>query len=82
VPLAERIRTNLVAAIGATVVEVEDDSASHTGHGAKGAHVKVVVESPQFAGKSSLQRHRLVYDALKAEIASEEIHALQIVTRV
>jgi BolA family transcriptional regulator, general stress-responsive regulator len=79
--LADLIRAKLQAGIGATLVEVQDDSDQHVGHGASGAHVSVTVASPQFAGKSSLQRHRMVYDCLKTELASEQIHALQIITK-
>jgi BolA protein len=78
--LKAAIEEKLRAALGATLVEVVDDSASHAGHGASGAHVAVVVVAPAFAGKSTLQRHRLVYAALAAEMTGA-IHALQITAR-
>ena len=43
--------------------------------GDDGVHFEAVVVSPSFAGKSTLQRHRLVYAAL-GELMGNEIHAL------
>jgi BolA protein len=78
--LAQTIETKLRGALGDVVVRVVDDSASHAGHGASGAHVAVVVVGAAFAGKSTLQRHRMVYAALADEMKAE-IHALQITAR-
>ena len=60
-------------------LEVIDDSAQHAGHaGARdGGHYRLLIVSNQFAGKSTLQRHRLIYDAL-AELMRSRIHALSI----
>jgi len=44
-----------------------------------GQHFQAVVVSPQFAGKSRIQRHQLVYAAL-GERMREEIHALSMQT--
>lgn len=78
--LGDVITSKLKAAIGATLVEVEDDSASHAGHGASGAHVNVVVVAEAFAGKSPIQRHRMIYAALAEEMTGP-IHALAIVAK-
>ena len=78
--LAALIRQRLVDTLEASAVDVVDDSASHAGHGASGAHVKIVVTSPRFAGKSSLERHRMVNAAFREELKGP-IHALQIVAR-
>jgi BolA protein len=78
--LGDVITSKLTAALGATVVEVEDDSASHAGHGASGAHVNVVVVAESFAGKSPIQRHRMIYAALAEEMTGP-IHALAIVAK-
>lgn len=43
-----------------------------------GRHFEISVISEQFAGKSLIQRHRLVLDTVQAEIASDELHALSI----
>lgn len=61
-------------------VAVLDDSARHEGHaGSRGGagHFVVRVESQEFAGRSRLERHRLVYKALAAMLP-REIHALNI----
>jgi len=60
-------------------LEVIDDSALHAGHaGAReGGHYRLLIVSTGFAGKSTLQRHRLIYDAL-GELMRSRIHALSI----
>ena len=42
----------------------------------------VVVSCPQFAGKSPLQRHRMVNEIFKDQFESGELHALSIKTQV
>lgn len=62
-------------------VSVLDDSARHAGHpgSREGAgHFVVNIESEEFSGRSRLERHRLVYQAL-ATMLPREIHALNIV---
>ncbi|MFC1619805.1 BolA family protein [Candidatus Neomarinimicrobiota bacterium] len=44
-----------------------------------GSHFKTVVGSPDFAGKSLVEQHRMVYQACN-EYLKREIHALQIET--
>lgn len=43
-------------------------------------HYQVVVVSTQFEGKGLVQRHQLVYSALKQAMSSEAIHALTMKT--
>jgi len=79
-PRAERIRNVLERAFRDASVAVADDSARHAGHaGARNGagHFIVRIESQDFAGRSRLERHRLVYAAL-AEMLPSEIHALNI----
>lgn len=78
--LSELIEGRVRAAFAPVRLEIHDDSAAHAGHGAAGAHVKLVVVSDAFAGKSPLQRHRMV-NALFQEELRGPIHALQIVAR-
>ncbi len=64
-------------------IEVIDDSWRHTGHSEAaggGGHYRVSIVSPDFAGKSALDRHRLVHEAL-AEHMRRDIHALVLTTR-
>ncbi len=75
----ERIEQRL-AVLTPDSVELIDDSAQHAGHeGAKGGggHFQLIIVSPQFEGKSSQARHRLVHAAL-GEMLEREIHALSI----
>ncbi len=74
----ELIRTRL-AALEPAQLEIQDDSAKHAGHaGAKdGGHYAVRIVTPRFAGLSTMQRHRLVYDAI-GDLAQQRIHALSI----
>ena len=44
-------------------------------------HLQVTVISSQFNGLSLVKQHQLVYSALKAELASEAIHALALKTQ-
>ena len=78
----EKIEQVLCQTLAATVVEVEDESALHVGHAGAasgGGHYRVKIVSPLFEGKSQVQRHRMVYDALAAEM-QRTIHALALTT--
>jgi BolA protein len=77
--LEARMRELLIA-LEPESLEILDESALHAGHeGAKsgGGHFQVTIVSPQFAGQSSMARHRMVYGAL-AQLMPREIHALSI----
>jgi len=74
------IRERLTAALAPQSIDVQDDSAAHAGHaGARsgGGHFTVTIVSAAFAGKSLVERHRMVYDALGGAMR-DEIHALVI----
>lgn len=76
----ERIRARLREALDTDDVTVVDESHKHVGHpGARSGlgHFAVGVRSPVFSGKSPLERHRLVYDAL-GEMMQTDIHAVSI----
>ncbi|MBE0615658.1 MAG: BolA family transcriptional regulator [Burkholderiales bacterium] len=69
-----------LAALEPSRLELRDDSAMHAGHeGAKGGggHYSLTIVSPQFSGKNTLARHRLVYAAL-GPMMQQQIHALAI----
>jgi BolA protein len=78
----EKIRQVLTARLAPVSVVIRDDSAKHAGHaGAReGGHFSVLVVSEQFAGRTRMQRHQLVYAAL-AELMRTDIHALSIQAR-
>ncbi len=76
--LEQRLRQLLAP----TELQVQDESAQHAGHvGANGTgygtHFRVRIASPMFAGKTRVQRHRLVYDALQ-DFIDQGLHALAI----
>jgi len=76
----QRIEERLNSVFRPESLDVGDDSALHAGHaGAKsgGGHYTVNIVSPVFAGVSTLERHRMIYDAL-ADMMKGEIHALSI----
>ena len=78
----ERIRTVVQDALRPVRLEIRDDSAAHVGHaggGGKG-HFKVLIVSELFSGKTRLQRHRLVHEAL-ASLLESDIHALVLNTK-
>lgn len=79
----EQIRNHL-AALAPAYIDIIDDSALHAGHvGARngGGHYRLTITSKAFAGLKTMQRHRLVYDAL-GPLMRQEIHALSIDARV
>lgn len=43
-----------------------------------GRHFEAVIVSPDFEGKSLIQRHRMVMSTVQTQIASDELHALSI----
>ncbi len=73
------IEERLRAAFTPEDLHIVDDSAAHAGHaGARGGgYFNVLIVSQTFAGKSLLQRHRLVYEAV-GELMNRHIHALSI----
>lgn len=73
-----RIEALLRERVGATRVEVIDESHLHAGHaGARdgAGHFRAHVVSPRFAGLSRIEAQRLVYQAL-ADLIGPDIHAL------
>lgn len=82
--MADRIAGKLTAGLAPTQLKVIDESHQHHGHAGwrEGGetHFRVEIISPAFAGKSRLERHRLVNAALAEELAGR-VHALAIVAR-
>jgi BolA protein len=80
---AAKIRERL-AALQPTRLDLVDESAQHAGHaGAQPGgetHWRLVIVSPQFAGRPTVARHRMVYQAL-GELMQNPIHALAITAR-
>jgi BolA protein len=82
--LAPEMRRRLEQALAPTLLEIVDDSAAHAGHAGAApggnTHWRVTIVSAAFAGKPTVARHRLIYQAL-GELMQNPIHALQINAR-
>lgn len=65
-------------------LELVDESAKHAGHAGAApggqTHWRVSIVSQRFAGQGTIQRHRMVYDAL-GSLMQHPIHALAISAR-
>lgn len=64
-------------------LSIRDDSHRHAGHaGAReGGHYQLQIVAQAFAGKSTIARHRMIYDAA-GDLMRGRIHALSIVAEV
>jgi BolA family transcriptional regulator, general stress-responsive regulator len=75
------IETALRQAFAPERLAVLDESAAHAGHaghsGHGESHFRVRIVSPHFAGRSRIDRHRLVNEALKPAF-ERGVHALAI----
>lgn len=80
--LAATMRARL-AALDPVRLEIRDASARHAGHaGAQpgSGHFTMTIVSARFTGKRTMERHRMVYDAL-GPLMQCEIHALSMETK-
>jgi BolA protein len=80
-PVATEMLARLNSALSPTRIELTDDSEQHRGHGgynpAGESHFSLSLESPAFAGKSRVERQRMIYVAL-GDLMKERVHALSI----
>jgi stress-induced morphogen len=70
---ADEVRARIVAALPGAHVEVNDLTGTSD-------HYEARVVAPQFAGRTRIEQHKLVYGALGAAVGGE-IHALALKTR-
>jgi len=81
--VAEAIRTKLTAAVAPAKLTIIDESDRHAGHAGSRpegeTHFQVVVVASAFEGKSRLERQRMIYGVLAAELA-DRVHALTLKT--
>jgi BolA protein len=85
-PTTANLEARLRQRLAPTALEVRDESHQHAGHvGANdsgfGTHFRVRIASNQFAGKSRVACHRLVYDSLQ-DFITQGLHALAIETDI
>jgi BolA protein len=82
--VAQRLEQQLRAALSPTTLEITDFSAKHAGHsGARPGgqtHFRVAITAAAFAGRSRVDRQRLVLQAA-GELMQSDIHALTIAAR-
>ena len=80
-PVATEMLQRLNSALSPTRIELVDDSEKHRGHGgynpAGESHFTLEIESAEFAGRSRVERQRLVYKAL-GDLMHQRVHALSI----
>jgi BolA protein len=75
---------NRLSTLEPVALDLEDESAKHAGHAGAApggqTHWRLSIVSPRFAGKPTVARHRMVYQAL-GELMQHPIHALAITAR-
>jgi len=80
-PVAAEMLRRLNSSLAPARIELIDDSEQHRGHGgynpAGESHFTLRIESPAFAGKSRVERQRMVYAAL-GDLMESRVHALSI----
>ena len=83
-PVASEMIRRLEAALKPVCLDLTDDSEKHRGHGgynpAGESHFTLCIESADFAGRSRVERQRMVHRAL-GELLDERVHALSIQAR-
>jgi BolA protein len=77
----EVITQKLTSAFAPESLEIVDESHQHEGHAGHRpggeTHFRVYIVSESFRGKTRVARHRLINEALSAELA-DRVHALAI----
>jgi BolA protein len=80
-PVAAEMLKRLNSALSPEMIELTDDSEQHRGHGgynpAGESHFSLRIESESFAGKSRVERQRMIYRAL-GDLMESRVHALSI----
>jgi BolA family transcriptional regulator, general stress-responsive regulator len=84
VSVAATIRRKLEEAFAPLRLEVVDESHKHIGHvGARAGgetHFRVLIAADAFAGKSRVERQRLIFAVLQDEM-KDRVHALSLTVR-
>ena len=76
----QRMQSLLEAALAPTAIEIVDQSHLHAGHAGAATgrgHFDLMIRTTSFAGKTPIQRHRMVFEAL-GDMMQTDIHALSI----
>jgi BolA protein len=79
----QRMREKLMLGLSPTRLDIINESEMHAGHrsspGTGESHFRILIVSPAFAGKSRVDRHRIVNELLADEL-SGRVHALALKT--
>ncbi len=79
-PVEKSMRERL-ASLQPLTLQLVDESAKHEGHAGSrpsgGSHWQLSIVSEAFRGKTTVARHRMVYEAL-GDLMKRDIHALRI----
>jgi len=80
-PVAAEMLRRLNSSLHPTRIDLSDDSEAHRGHGgynpAGESHFTLRIESAAFAGKTRVERQRMIYSAL-GSLMEGRVHALSI----
>lgn len=81
--VTSRLREKLMIGLHPTRLDVINESELHAGHrnspGTGESHFRILIISDAFTGRSRVERHRLVNELLKEELAGG-VHALALST--
>lgn len=97
-PANQRLDGPIIAKINAKIKEnfpdlthyqIFNDSYKHASHepmstakNTTESHLRLEVVSDKFQGMPLVKRHKLIYSLLKDEIEVDEVHALQLTTKI
>ncbi|KAE9411235.1 bola-like protein, partial [Gymnopus androsaceus JB14] len=87
-PVETAIRSKLVSSFQPTTLVISNDSYLHRNHapmraqggGSGETHFSLEIVSDKFEGKTTMQRHRLIYSTLSEEL-NQGLHSLSLKTR-
>lgn len=78
-----RLKEKLMVALRPKRLDIINESELHAGHrsspGTGESHFRILIVADAFAGKSRVERHRMVNEALKDEVGGR-VHALALST--
>ena len=78
---SENVIRERLRALNPVRLDLRDESGQHAGHAGSrpsgGTHWQLAIVSEAFRGKSTVARHRMVYEAL-GDLMKRDIHALEI----
>lgn len=86
-PVEQKIVKKLLT-LNPEYIKIFNDSSKHSHHegmvgasNVKESHFRIEIVSPEFAGKTLPNRHRVIYNLLQEEINVDKVHALQLKTK-